>query len=95
MSMIELELNPRECELIRLGLTSMREACSHRGDGLAITTDEAMIEARLAQGGQLRFTRHHLELVLGWVGSSTIDDLRLRDKIQAALELAPPRKQKP
>ena len=95
MSMIEIALTPRECELIRLGLESMRESCSHRGDGLVITTDEAMIEEKLARAGKLRFTRHHLELVLGWVGSSTIDDLRLRDKIQAALEIAPPRKQKP
>ena len=94
--MIEIELSKRERELVHLWIESMREDAGHWGDGEVIFTDEQIVEGKLEREGPVRMTRHHLELILEWAGSShhhtafTVEEIELIAKIKKALSPAGP-----
>jgi hypothetical protein len=89
--MVTIDLTSRERRLIQQWIETMRESCSHWGDGEVTFPDEAIVEHKLDETGPVRITRYHLGLIVEWSEAShhnfafTVEELELLRRIRAAL----------
>lgn len=89
--MIEMELTPRERELVHPWIERLHERAGHRGDGDVTFTDEAIVGHKIGGPGKFRITRYHLELIVEWARAThmdtafTVDELALLRRIRVAL----------